>query len=650
MVAEGGTSSSQSSPSPPSSSGSSGRSSRRSSLSDDDDLELDNNFEDQGDGTDSDSDNDVIGVPVEDAPVAPIAPIAPENGLPYLTDFLKNWSKRGVSFNKVDELLKGLNVLYPQLPKSHKVLLQSNRKVVDIVTMGQGQFWYKGLGLNLSQSLTLDYLLEHGEIIVDINTDGLQLYNKSKLEFWPILGCLKGQKTPFIVACYFGEGHPDNVELFLQDFVAEARDLQENGYEAFGIVFPFKLRDFILDAPARSMMKCCVGHTAKVACDKCSIVGVSKYNRIVFVGAGVEPGTPRTDLSFQQREQPAHHKGMSPLERDLNVNMVSQFRLDGMHMAHGGVFKRWVLYLIGDLHRKETAEEQHLRKINKDAGVPQPRFRPHGKISAAAKNLINTAIFDTAPFIPSDFNRRAYDLHHVHFEKCTQFRRRLLYDGIRVYKNIPDNAYKSFLLLHTGIYILSSPKFVKEEQWLTAASEILDQFVVKSVEVFDESFAVFNVHCLAKHLVEECREHGAIDDFSAYKYENYLGSIKHILRSRGQPLEQLVNRDKECDGWILQKNQEKRDLGLVDLKDSRGGNAILEEFQGNQYRKISVLGFTLSPSISDCAFVTKNNEIAVLTNVIHCLDGKVRLAGYKFLHKVDYYDYPIRSSLLVLVN
>ncbi|KAE8738372.1 hypothetical protein FOCC_FOCC016151 [Frankliniella occidentalis] len=66
------------------------------------------------------------------------------------------------------------------------------------------------------------------------------------------------------------------------------------------------------------------------------------FNRIVFVG--VEQGETRTDASFERREQEEHHKGTSPLERDLNLNlpMVSAFRLDGLHLAHGGAFERWL--------------------------------------------------------------------------------------------------------------------------------------------------------------------------------------------------------------------------------------------------------------------------------------------------------------------
>ncbi|KAE8741244.1 hypothetical protein FOCC_FOCC013231 [Frankliniella occidentalis] len=392
------------------------------------------------------------------------------DSLEYLTKFLAGWARRGVSFKKVDELLAGLNVLYPMLTKCHKVLLRCDT-IRNFEVVGEGELWYKGFSANLNQRLTPEYLNKHREIVIDINMDGLDLHESSKLKFWPILGCLKGQRTPFIVGCYCGESHPD-IEGHLRSFVEDANHLQDNGFLAFGRNYEVKIRHFILDAPARALVKCCAGHSSKAACEKCDVVGYSKYSRIVFVGVN---GDLRTDESFSNREQPSHHKGMSPLERDLNVKMVSQFRLDVLHLVHGGVFKRWLLYLIGDLHRKETAEELHVRKYNRDNGIAQERFKPRGKVTAASKNAISDAIFNIAPSMPHDFSRRPRPLQYIHQYKCTEYRRLLLYDGIRVFKgNIPSNAYRNFLLLHTGLYILSSPTFVKEDVWLNVAREVLD--------------------------------------------------------------------------------------------------------------------------------------------------------------------------------
>lgn len=108
--------------------------------------------------------------------------------------------------------------------------------------------------------------------------DGLEFIKSVSDCFWPILGCLKGVKNQFITAVYFGVGKQTNLKSFLRKFVKEVRDLQQIGYEAFRTLYPFRLGNFILDAPARAFVKCCISHTGMVACEECDIVGKRMYN------------------------------------------------------------------------------------------------------------------------------------------------------------------------------------------------------------------------------------------------------------------------------------------------------------------------------------------------------------------------------------
>lgn len=71
--------------------------------------------------------------------------------------------------------------------------------------------------------------------------------------------------------------------------------------------------------------------------------------------------------SYRHKEQPDHYKGTSPLESKLGIKMVTQFRLDTVHLVYAEVFKRWLMYLFGMLHRNETEEEAHERRQNRFA-------------------------------------------------------------------------------------------------------------------------------------------------------------------------------------------------------------------------------------------------------------------------------------------
>lgn len=69
----------------------------------------------------------------------------------------------------------------------------------------------------------------------------------------------------FIIAAYVGKGKPGDLQLFLGQFVEEAAQLINQGVDMFG---HFSIRNYILDAPARSMVKCIIGHNGRFSCEK----------------------------------------------------------------------------------------------------------------------------------------------------------------------------------------------------------------------------------------------------------------------------------------------------------------------------------------------------------------------------------------------
>lgn len=62
----------------------------------------------------------------------------------YLLTNLREWAMKGVSFVKVDNLLKVLAPLFPNLPKSYKSLLHTPRETITIA-LENGEFFLKVL-------------------------------------------------------------------------------------------------------------------------------------------------------------------------------------------------------------------------------------------------------------------------------------------------------------------------------------------------------------------------------------------------------------------------------------------------------------------------------------------------------------------------
>lgn len=107
---------------------------------------------------------------------------------------------------------------------------------------------------------------------------------------------------------------------------------------------------------------------------------------------------------------------------------------------------------------------------------------------------------------------------------------------------LPRVQYSHFILLHVAIRILVSPEHYRVYNQF--ARELLRYFVQEFGKLYGEKHLVYNVHTLI-HLADQCLDHGPLDGFSAFPFENYLGKVKKKLRSSHKPLAQLSRRMSE---------------------------------------------------------------------------------------------------------
>ncbi|CAN7981165.1 unnamed protein product, partial [Ixodes pacificus] len=105
-----------------------------------------------------------------------------------------------------------------------------------------------------------------------------------------------------------------------------------------------------------------------------------------------------------------------------------------------------------------------------------------------------------------------------------EFRTFLLYVGPVVLRELlPDTLYEHFLVLHTAIRILASPKLHIE--FNDYAKNLLKYFVQQFGKIYGQNQLVYNVHTLS-HLAEQCLKHGPLDGFSAFSFESCLCKLK----------------------------------------------------------------------------------------------------------------------------
>ncbi|KAK3910771.1 UDP-N-acetylglucosamine--N-acetylmuramyl-(pentapeptide) pyrophosphoryl-undecaprenol N-acetylglucosamine transferase [Frankliniella fusca] len=325
---------------------------------------------------------------------------------------------------------------------------------------------------------------------------------------------------------------------------------------------PFKLRFFICDAVARQYLKRIQNPNSTSGCEKCLVQGVRYRNRMIFLDFDAPL---RSDRDFRLRRDEDHHIGEAetPLEF-LGINMVSQFKLDPMHLVDIGVFKRWLKFLLGKLK-----------------GIP-------ALLSNAEQAEVSRRIKVLSTNMPKEISRHPRPFEYFAKYKATEFRRMVRYDGLIIFKNLHHDVYFNFLLLFCGIYILSDLSLIERHGDL--ADQFLRQFVAHSAQLFGPHFVVYNVHNWI-HLYNESVDAGSLHNFSAYKYENYYGVMKRYLLSTHKPL-----ADNERNGRLIQNSRSK---SVLDSEVSPPGVHNDWEEEGAQYTTLRTSRFILSRRLAD---------------------------------------------------
>lgn len=422
------------------------------------------------------------------------------------------------STSKLLKLLKSvtsLNDLH-DLPSDARTILKTPALNKNIIPMDNvGSFVHFGLAEGLKRSLKKYYIEKLPlSIKVDFNVDGLPIAKSSGSQFWPILCSIVDRTAytePFIVSLFHGYHKPQNLTDFLQNFVIEGKDIFTKGIEINDIHIEVKLRCIICDAPAKSMVSGIKGHTGYFGCSKCTQEGDFIDNRMTFPVIGA---TLRTDDSFKNRIQAEHHRCTSILE-DLPIGMVTSFPLDYMHLVLIGVTKRMLQFFM---------------KGTKNVRIKETKL--------ASENLLGLI-----SQIPREFARKPRSLDELDRWKASELRQFLLYTGPVVLKNIlAKDFYYHFLILSVAVRILCDTEYYLSIN--DYASDMLVWFVKEYSALFGEQYISYNVHNLL-HLSADAKRFGVLDDFSAFKYENFMQKIKKKIRTSSKPLQQLTNRLSE---------------------------------------------------------------------------------------------------------
>lgn len=525
--------------------------------------------------------------------------------------------QHNVPQSHTSDLLTILRKWHPELPSDVRTLLKNNGNIGrnNITDIGKGQLWYKGIEVNVREMIKnglLKFEALNNVLVMDIGIDGLPVFKSSLITLWPIMGCFRiKEHKPFLIAVYYGEEKPCDLGLFLQDYVQEVQCLSINPilYHEFSILV--KIGCYICDAPARAFLKCIKPHMAYYSCERCFEKGVYHNGRMVFPGID---STLRTDNNFKSQDQIEHHTGTSPLET-CGTGMITMIPLDYMHMVCQGAMKRllWFWLELKGCHRLQSRQ-----------------------ITAISNDLLKLK-----KFCPKEFSRRPCSLKHWRRYKATELRTFLLYTGPFVLKGkIEKKIYEHFMLLSIAIYILACPKLASSEKNCKKAEALLKKFVLECANIYGYKMLVYNIHSLI-HLSSEVILHGNLDNTSAFKFENFLKTVKSQLRSPYRPLQQLMKRDHE-NSAIVKPVLPKSGVNLCQ-QHFQGPTAGLN---GMQFQRIITKGMTLSLKRYGDRFFMSKKGIFIVENIIKSATPphSIFLIARQFTNVTDWFLSPFPSS------
>lgn len=409
---------------------------------------------------------------------------------------------------------------------------------------------------------------------------------------------------------WWGHGKPKDSNTFLKDFVTEATELLLHGFEFNNNHVTVVIDGICCDAPAKSFVLKTKGHTGLNSCSKCTIEGEYLNWRTVF--AYTDHSTKRTHADFVSRTHEEYH--ISETNTILpNINIIDIFPLDYMHLTCLGVMRKLVLLWM----------------------------------NSAKLKCISTNLSLIKKYILIEFCRKPRDIQEINRWKATELRQLLLYTGPIVLKNIlTKSCYTNFMCLNISMIILLSSNLGK---YLNFANILLRHFVRSFGEEYGTLFISHNIHGVL-HLVDEYRIFGPLDNSSCFPFENFMKTLKKMIRKPDKPLEQVVKRYNETRHTInkLQCNVSTiHNPDNIILKNEHKKGPLPGNVYGVQYNVmiLELKGFTLKINQdSDSYFGTNDGHIVKVFNIVK--GESVIVLGKYFTEKKNLYETPIKSSKL----
>lgn len=147
--------------------------------------------------------------------------------------------------------------------------------------------------------------------------------------------------------------------------------------------------------------------------------------------------------------------------------------------------------------------------------------------------------------------------------------------------------------------------------------------------------------------------HGPLDNFSSFKYENYLQYQKYSLKSDKYPLQEVYNRIKEKQQLLNSKLHLPSDFPILCYEITHQSLLPFINLSDKLFRKCKLKCTTIDTNKEkDNYFLCQDSSLVSIRHIIKPKDKPIKFMVKKFLNVLEFCNKPI-SSLIVgifLVN
>jgi len=154
------------------------------------------------------------------------------------------------------------------------------------------------------------------------------------------------------------------------------------------------------------------------------------------------------------------------------------------------------------------------------------------------------------------------------------------------------------------------------------AEKLLIHFVKTFEAIYGSDYVTFNVHNLF-HFVNDVRKYDTLDNFSSFRFENFLHILKNILRKSDKSLQQVARRfgEMQVNNYELNAKLDNKKLGINNfhLKIKHATGPLLDQMLSGtiiQYKVMINNFYYINCNRENDSFVMmKNKSILNVLNI-----------------------------------